>query len=99
MALVKNIGTTLTLTANPLEKDGATTDPNAAITWSQSGPGVTLASTTGASVTGAVDGPIGTVDFTATATDPDGNSVTSAPFTVTINDPSTDTTSVVVSGS
>lgn len=99
VSLIKKIGDTVTLTAAALEKDGVTADPNAQVTWSQTGAGgITLASKTGLTVTGTCD-TAGDVTFSADAKDPDGNDVTSSPFTVTVVDPATDTATVTVTGS
>jgi len=73
------------LTATPLEADGKTPDTNASISWDVDNPAfVTLTDNGDGTATAAgVAGSDGSVNVTATATDPDGNTVISAPFAIT----------------
>jgi uncharacterized protein YjdB len=81
------------LAAAALEADGVTADPNATIAWASDDEAIATVDANGL-VASVADG---TANITATASDPDGNSVESAPFAVTVVNESTDTKTVSVS--
>jgi hypothetical protein len=99
VSLVKNIGDPISFSAAAYEGDGTTIDTSAVITWEVDDPSVvSLDGNTGSTTTGSAVA-AGTANVTATATDADGNSVTSDPFAITVNTPATDAKSVAVTAS
>jgi len=86
------------LSVSALDADGQP-DPNATITWAEDSNGsiITLDNTTGDTVNAiAVTGANGSANVTATASDSDGNSVTSPPLQIAVTT-STDAVQVSIS--
>lgn len=98
MSLVLSDQDQVTLTAVALEADGTTPDPNAKITWEIDNPAfATLTDNgNGTALVAGVSGSDGNANITATATDPDGNVVSSTPFAITTVSGATDAKTVSV---
>lgn len=83
MSVSLRVGQTTTLTATADDPSGAA-DPNAVDTWASDDVGA-FGTLTGSGATATFLGTApGVANVTATATDPDGNIIPSAPFAVTV---------------
>jgi len=96
VSLVLSDAAQVTLTAVAYEADGTTPDPNATITWSVDDESVVTVTDNGSGSALAVAGSDGTANVTATAADPDGNTISAEPFAITVVNEATDAKTVAV---